>query len=173
MELALINANNLDTGFLTLQKRNTLDKNELLDIVNTLNNIAKTTAESLESLSNVVDLTLSGTIFQYFFDRAVEIFYKRYLGIETDSVFFNIQDALEQNYEPDIPFHIQQILTNRVWNIATLTAKLWAYMEENGIFNTPFSMWFSNYLSLATTLGLAFAQEIDFNDQSELNAFLN
>ena len=46
-------------------------------------------------------------------------------------------------------------------------------MEGTGVFDTPFNVWFSNFLSVATTIGLRFAQEIDFDDESELNAFLN
>ena len=46
-------------------------------------------------------------------------------------------------------------------------------MEGTGVFNTPFNVWFSNFLSVATIIGLRFAQEIDFDDESELNAFLN
>lgn len=173
IELALINANNLDTGFITLQKRNTLNKNKLSEIVNTLQDISLTKAKFLETHNIVPSMEESGMIFQHFFTKSVEIFYKQYYGIEIDSVsFFNIREAFEF-YEPDLPYNVQQILNNRLWNIAALTTELWSYMEKNGIFNTPFSMWFANYLSLATTLGLAFAQEIDFNDQSELNAFLN
>lgn len=111
-------------------------------------------------------------IFQFFFDRAVEIFFKQFNGIETDSVTFNVQDAFDY-YEPDLPYNVQQILSNRVGNIAALTSKLWRVMENSGVFDTPFNVWFSNYLSVATTLGLRFAQEIDFDDESELNAFLN
>ena len=46
-------------------------------------------------------------------------------------------------------------------------------MEKTGVFATPFNVWFSNYLTVATTIGLKFAQEIDFGDESELNTFLN
>ncbi len=46
-------------------------------------------------------------------------------------------------------------------------------MESSGVFDTPFNVWFSNFLSVATTIGLKFAQEIDFDDESELNASLS
>lgn len=49
----------------------------------------------------------------------------------------------------------------------------WSFMEDTGVFDSPFHVWFSNFLSVATTIGLRFAQEIDFNDESEFNAFLN
>ena len=172
IQMSLIGAENLETGFISSQVINIIDKQELIDTANSLRYICQVVTKSLEEHATVPTKVQSGMIFQYFFDRAVEIFYKQYHGIDTDSVSFNIQEVFEY-YEPDMPYNIQQILTNRVGNIVLLTGKLWKFMEETGVFETPFSMWFSNYLSIATTLGLRFAQEIDFDDQSELNAFLN
>ena len=134
--------------------------------------ITQTSAKLIEKRNTIPKHEQSGLTIQYFFDIAVEIFYKQYHGIETDSVSFNIQEIFDY-YEPDLPYNVQQILTNRVGNIAALTSSLWSFMESTGVFDTPFNVWFSNFLSVATTIGLKFAQEIDFEDESELNAFLN
>lgn len=169
--MSLISAGNLETGFIFGYVCNKIDNQEFAEIVNALNSIAKTVAKTFEEHNTIPNQVQSGLIFQYFFDRAVEIFYKSYNDIDTDDVSFNIQEVFDY-YEPDLPYNVQQILTNRVGNIAALTAELWRYMEESGVFETPFSIWFANFLSVGATLGLRFAQEIDFNDESELNAFL-
>ena len=172
IDLALISAENPETGFISGQVCNQLDNQEMIEIATTLRSITQTIAKLFEERNTIPNQVQSGLIFQYFFDKSVEIFYKQFNGIETDSVSFNIQDVFEY-YEPDLPYNVQQILTNRVENIAVLTSKLWNFMESSGVFDTPFNVWFSNFLSVATTIGLKFAQEIDFDDESELNASLS
>lgn len=172
IEMSLVSAENLDTGFISGQVRNRLDNQEMIEIVTALRSITQTIGKLFEERNTIPNQFQSGMIFQFFFDRAVEIFYKQLNGIDTDPVSFNIQEALDY-YEPDLPYNVQQILTNRVGNIAALISKLWSFMENSGVFDTPFNVWFSNFLSVATTLGLRFAQEIDFEDESEINAFLN
>lgn len=172
IDLSIISAENLGTGFISGQVCNHLDNQEIIEIATALRSITQTIGKLFENRNTIPNQVQSGLIFQFFFDRAVEIFYKQFNGIETDSVSFNIQDVFDY-YEPDVPYNVQQILTNRVGNIAALTSKLWIFMEDTGVFDSPFNVWFSNFLSVATTIGLRFAQEIDFNDESELNAFLN
>ncbi|UKI43472.1 MAG: hypothetical protein L6U16_10540 [Porphyromonadaceae bacterium] len=172
VEMSLFTVENMETGFITEEIRNHINRKELIEIAGALRSVALTVAKTLEENGVTPNQTQSGLIFQYFFDRAVEIFYKQYHGIETDSVTFNIQEVFDY-YEPDLPYNVQQILTNRVGNIAVLTSKLWSFMESTNVFDTSFNVWFSNFLSVATTIGLRFAQEIDFDDQSELNEFLD
>ena len=172
IDMSFVSAENLETGFVSGQVRNQLDNQEVIEIATALRSITQTIAKLFEERNTIPNQVQSGLIFQYFFDRSIEIFYKQFNGIETDSVSFNIQEVFEY-YEPDLPYNVQQILTNRVGNIAILTSKLWNFMKSSGVFDTPFNIWFSNYLSVATTIGLRFAQEIDFDDESELNAFLN
>lgn len=172
IDLSIISAENLETGFISGQVCNHLDNQEIIEIATALRSITQTIGKLFEDRNTIPTQIQSGLIFQFFFDRAVEIFYKQFNGIETDSVSFNIQDVFDY-YEPDVPYNVQQILTNRVGNIAALTSKLWNFMEDTGVFDSPFNVWFSNFLSVATTIGLRFAQEIDFNDESEFNAFLN
>ncbi len=172
IDLALISTENLETGFISGQVRNQLNNHEMLESATTLRSITQTIAKLFEERNTIPNQVQSGLIFQYFFDKSVEIFYKQFNGIETDSVSFNIQEVFEY-YEPDLPYNVQQILTNRVENMAFLNLKLWNFMESTGVFDTPFNVWFSNFLSVATTIGLKFAQEIDFDDESELNAFLS
>ena len=172
IEMSLINADNMETGFISGQVCNRLDNKKMIEIVAALRSITQSIGELFEERNTIPNQVQSGLIFQFFFDRAVEIFFKQFNGIETDSVTFNVQDTFDY-YEPDLPYNVQQILSNRVGNIAALTSKLWRVMENSGVFDTPFNVWFSNYLSVTTTLGLRFAQEIDFDDEGELNAFLN
>lgn len=172
IDMSMVSAENMETGFISGHVCNHLDKQEMIEIATALRSITLTIGKLLEERNIIPNQFQSGLIFQFFFDRAVEIFYKQLNGIETDSVSFNIQDVFDY-YEPDVPYNIQQILTNRVGNIAALTSYLWSFMEKTGVFATPFNVWFSNYLTVATTIGLKFAQEIDFDDESELNAFPN
>lgn len=171
VDMAYINAYNLETGILTGEVRNHINREETIEIMKTLRYIAQTIAKSFQENSISPDSGQAGMMFQYFFDRAVEIFYKHYNDIETESVSFNVQEIFEY-YEPDVPYNIQQVLTNRTSQIAILNTKLWRYMEKTGVFETPFDMWFSNFLTVAFTIGFMFAAEIDFDDDSELNAFL-
>lgn len=172
IDMSMVSAENLETGFISGQICNHIDNKEVIEIATALRSITQTIGKLFEDRNTIPTQIQSGLIFQFFFDRAVEIFYKQFNGIETDSVSFNIQDVFDY-YEPDVPYNVQQILTNRVGNIAALTSKLWSFMEDTGVFDSPFHVWFSNFLSVATTIGLRFAQEIDFNDESEFNAFLN
>lgn len=172
IDMSMVSAENLETGFISGQICNHIDNQEVIEIATALRSITQTIGKLFEDRNTIPTQIQSGLIFQFFFDRAVEIFYKQFNGIETDSVSFNIQDVFDY-YEPDVPYNVQQILTNRVGNIAALTSKLWSFMEDTGVFDSPFNVWFSNFLSVATTIGLRFAQEIDFNDESEFNAFLN
>ena len=172
LAMAYINAHNLETGFLTGQIRNRLTRTDMEDHSTSLRYITRTIAINLQENDISLNSQQAGMIFQFCFDRSVEVGYKHFNGIDLSDVSFDIQEAFEY-YEPDVPYNIQQVLTNRVGNIAMLTAKLWQYMDETGVFDTPFSEWFANFLSVATTLGLLFATEIDFDDESELNAFLN
>lgn len=172
IDMSMVSAENLETGFISGQVCNHIDNQEMLEIATALRSITQTIGKLFEERNTIPNQVQSGLIFQFFFDRAVEIFFKQFNGIETDSVTFNVQDAFDY-YEPDLPYNVQQILTNRVGNIAALASYLWSFMEKTGVFATPFNVWFSNYLTVATTIGLKFAQEIDFDDESELNAFLN
>ena len=172
VQLAQFSPYNLETGFITGQVCNEIGREEILEKAQTLRFICNETAKQIEKASEIFNQAQAGLIFQYFFDRSVEIFYKKYNDLPFDDVNFNINEVFEY-YEPDLPYNVQQILTNRVGNIAVLTSKVWKYMEENLIFEKPIRQWFANYLYLAVSLGLAFAREIDFDDESELNRFLN
>lgn len=169
---AYISEGNSDSGFLTNEKINFLPKEDLLELANSLRFLCIETAKNLDRNNVRFNQHEYSQIFQYFFDRALELFYKKLNGIDTDDVVFNIQEVFDY-YEPDVPYNVQQIMTNRVKNIAMLTTKLWRYMTVSKFLDLPFKEWFSNYLILATTLGIAFGQEIDFDDESELNNFLN
>ena len=172
VRLAYVSEGNLDSGFLTNEKINFLPKEDLLELANSLRFLCIETAKNLDRNNVRFNQHEYSLIFQYFFDRALELFYKTLNGIDTDDVVFNIQEVFDY-YEPDVPYNVQQIITNRVKNIAMLTSKLWRYMNVSKFLDLPFKEWFSNYLILATTLGIAFGQEIDFDDESELNNFLN
>ena len=95
IDMSLIGAENLDTGFISDQICNQLDNQELIEIATALRSITQTIAKLLEERNAIPNQVQSGLIFQYFFDRAVEIFYKQYHGIETDSVSFNIQEVFD------------------------------------------------------------------------------
>ena len=99
IDMSLINATNPETGFISGQVCNQLDNQKLIEIATSLRSITQTIAKLFEERNTIPNQIQSGLIFQYFFDRAVEIFYKQFNGIETDSVSFNVQDAFDY-YEP-------------------------------------------------------------------------
>ena len=67
----------------------------MLVIATALRSITQTIGKLFEERNTIPNKVQSGLIFQFFFDRAVEIFFKQFNGIETDSVTFNVQDAFD------------------------------------------------------------------------------
>ena len=86
IDMSFVSAENLETGFVSGQVRNQLDNQEVIEIATALRSITQTIAKLFEERNTIPNQVQSGLIFQYFFDRSIEIFYKQFNGIETDSV---------------------------------------------------------------------------------------
>lgn len=93
--MSMVSAENLETGFISGQVCNHIDNQEMLEIATALRSITQTIGKLFEERNTIPNQVQSGLIFQFFFDRAVEIFFKQFNGIETDSVTFNVQDAFD------------------------------------------------------------------------------
>lgn len=163
LKMAYKNGDFKDSGFIENRQIHFLSRETLIDLVSSLQNNCMATASALSSNSGGLTQQQCGKIFQYFFDRTVEMFYKKLKWIDTDGVVVDAREALG-NYEPDVPRNLQEIIAGKDLNIGIITTNLWRYMEEKKIFDLPFGEWFTNYLVIATAIGLAFAQEIEFEE---------
>ena len=83
IDMSLIGAENLDTGFISDQICNQLDNQELIEIATALRSITQTIAKLLEERNAIPNQVQSGLIFQYFFDRAVAVSYTHLRAHET------------------------------------------------------------------------------------------
>lgn len=110
------------------------------------------------------------TLFQYVFDKVTEALYKLLMGDEVDTLF-NIKEAFEY-HEPDLPEYIQLKLTNVVGKIAIINQKIIQYLDKNETRTANLDSWLPAYLMVAVIIAIQFAQEIDPDDDSEMQAYL-
>ena len=172
LDLAEENIKNIKTGFLTFKVENNFTEEEESYIIEKLRECSIYFAEIVEKNEIEQEFHKLGLIFNYFFDKTVEIFYKQYNGIDLNTVNFDLYEIFEQ-YEVDVPLNIQRILHNQLLKIVGLTRSLWDYMEESGYFEMKYSEWLSMFLYTACIIGLNFVQNLDFNNDSEISVFLN
>ena len=67
VDMSLVSAENLETGFITGQVCNHLDNQEMIEIATALRSITQTIAKILEERNTIPNQVQSGLIFQYFF----------------------------------------------------------------------------------------------------------
>lgn len=154
---------NLETGILTKEVTNPLEKQQVTDI-------SLETEFILRSMIDQIDKGTGGScpsdyecgiLFQYVFDKVTEVTYKTIVGEEVDTEF-NVKEAFE-NHEPDLPYHIQQKLTDKVTKLACLCGLLIQYMDEKGYRENEIMVWMLPFLMVSSTIAIQFAQEIDLN----------
>ena len=66
VDMSLVSAENLETGFITGQVCNHLDNQEMIEIATALRSITQTIAKILEERNTIPNQVQSGLIFQYF-----------------------------------------------------------------------------------------------------------
>ena len=171
--LAFVDAQNLKTGFLTRRRINELTKEQIMGFSMETEKIINKLSRQLEQVAggNIPTDFECGTLFQYVFDKVTEALYKLLMGNEVDTQF-NIKEAFEY-HEPDLPEYIQLKLTNVVGKIAVINRKLIQYLEDNDVRTANLDNWLPAYLMVAVIIAIQFAQEIDPDDNSEMQAYLN
>lgn len=176
LTLGLTKANcsveNVETGILTKEVTNPLEKQQVTDI-------SLETEFILRSMIDQIDKGTGGScpsdyecgiLFQYVFDKVTEVTYKTIVGEEVDTEF-NVKEAFE-NHEPDLPYYIQQKLTNKVAKLACLCGLLIQYMDEKEYRESEMMIWMLPFLMVSSTIAIQFAQEMDLNSNMELRNYL-
>jgi hypothetical protein len=167
---AVFHVENLEAGFLTRICKNNFSKEQILQFEYELSHITNEMANQIIKAKLELSETQYGLLFQYIFDKSVEVCYKMINDLDINTQF-HVTEPFDY-YEPDLPYNIQQMMTNRVPNIVLISSALRQYIKENGYLEQPLTAWVPSYLMSAACIGMMFAQEIDFNDETELNDFL-
>lgn len=164
VSLSTIGAINFETGLLTREPINRIEQEDLLDLSKQTESILR---QIIDQYVQVWENGLpSGhdcsTLFQYVFDKVVEVGYKKITGAEIDTQFL-LREPFEFHY-PDLPEYIQIKLTNVVGNIASLNNKILAYIIDNEYNKLKTKHWLLPFLLVAAFVGFEFAQEMELSD---------
>ena len=172
-KMANVDPQNPETGFLTRNRVNPLSKEQIVDFYGETEEIINQFVQLLEdTLNGIVPLDYDcGMLFQYVFDKTTEATYKMIMDEEIDTQF-NLNEAFSE-YAPDLPEYIQLKLTNVVPKLGIIHSSMLQYLTENDIISADLTEWMPAYLMIAATLGIQFAQEIDPDDDSEMQEYLN
>ena len=171
--IAFVDSRNLETGFLTRHRINELTKEQIIGFSMETEKIINKLSQQLEQVvdGNIPTDFECGTLFQYVFDKVTEALYKLLMGDEVDTQF-NLQEAFDY-HEPDLPEYIQLKLTNVVGKIGIINTKILHYLDENNARTSNLDEWLPAYLMVAVIIAIQFAQEIDPDDDSEMQAYLD
>jgi hypothetical protein len=171
--MSFVSPENIQTGFLTRQRVNSLENNQIVafsqETENIVNQLVKNFANAVKGI--VPDYTDCGTLFQYVFDKTTEATYKLVTGEEVDTQFM-LKEAYEY-HEPDLPEYIQLKLTNVVGPTSIISTKILHYLDENECRTKDVEQWMTAYLMVAVVLAIEFAQEINPDDNSEMQHYLH
>ena len=169
VSLSTISAENIETGFLSMNRINPLENNQVLALSQETEKIL---IQFVQAFSNIkFERYDSGNIFQYVFDKVVEVTYKVITDSEIDTQF--IPKEVYEYHEPDLPEYIQLKLTNKVGKLGIIHCRVIDYIEKNEYRTDDLNTWLLPLLLIATFIGIEFAQEIDLDDDSEMKAFMN
>ena len=173
VKLAFITPQNMETGFLTHNRVNVLTKEQMMGF-------SMETEKIINKLSHHLELVADGsiptdyecgTLFQYVFDKTTEALYKLIMEEDVDTQF-DLNEVFDY-HEPDLPDYIQLKLTNVVVKIAIINQKILHFLDENNARTSELDSWLPAYLMVAVVIAIQFVQEIDPNDDSEMQAYLD
>ena len=171
--MAYFTPQNIETGFLTRHRVNILTKEQIVGFSMETEKIVTQMVQQLEQIAggNIPDDYECGTLFQYVFDKTTEALYKLLTDEEVDTQF-ELKEAFEY-HEPDVPEYIQLKLTNVVGKLSIISQKLLAFLDDIEARTEELNSWMSAYLMVSATIAIQFAQEIDPEDDSEMDDYLN
>ena len=172
MSISQFNIDNLETGLLTMDKFNELEKGQALALAQETESILRQFVSAFEVHStNKFEGYDAGILFQYVFDKVVEVTYKVIIDVEIDTQF--IPSEPFEYHEPDLPEYIQLKLTNAVGKVGHIFCRTIDLIDQKGDRSENLKDWLLPVLIVATYVGMEFAQEIDLDDDSEMEAYLN
>ena len=161
---------NLFSGFLTNEIKNKIDDEDAKGIALQFESIVKELVKQIVSAGVIPSTDECSTLFQYVFDKVAEATYKIIVN-EDVNVELNIGEAFEY-YEPDLPYYIQQKITNAVEKIVTVCSDTLSYIDDNGYRTEDIEYWFLPLLLLSVSLAMHFVLEMNLDDDSELRHYL-
>lgn len=168
--LAVLDATNLTTGFLTNENLNKIDKEEAKELLLQSESIVRELVKQLTASGATPDDYECRVLFQYIFDKVAEATYKTIVGEEVDTEL-NISEAFDY-HEPDLPYYIQQKITDAVPRIISVANAVLQHIDANGYRTEDLENWFLPFLLLPGGLAMQFVLEMDLNDDSELRHFI-
>lgn len=170
-QISYLGVNTLNTGFLTKEVRNSISKEEASDLVQCAELLVRQMIDQM--VLNNVELSEYEvcTLFQYIFDKVVEVTYKTINGIDIDDVIICVTEAFEY-HEPDLPYYIQQKINVVISQTAAISSSTLNYIEQNCGSKGNYKDWLLPYLLLAVSLAMEFVLEMDLDDDSELQDYL-
>lgn len=161
---------NLSSGFLTNEFKNNIDDEDVKGLVLQFESIVKGLVKQIVSAGAIPSNYECGTLFQYVFDKVTEATYKTIVD-EDVNVELNIGEAFEY-HEPDLPYYIQQKITNAVEKIVTVCGDTLNFIDENGYRTEDVEYWFLPLLLLSVSLAMHFVLEMNLDDDSELRHYI-
>lgn len=172
VSISQFNIDNLETGLLTMDKFNELEKGLALALAQETESILRQFVSAFEEHSPYkFEGYDAGILFQYVFDKVVEVTYKVIIDVEIDTQF--IPSEPFEYHEPDLPEYIQLKLTNAVGKVGHIFCRTIDFIDQKGYRSENLKDWLLPVLIVATYVGMEFAQEIDLDDDSEMEAYLN
>ena len=170
---AYLSAENITTGVLTQNVINQLSEEEITGLAGETGFILRELIKQLNgSMGGKTPSDYeSGILFQYIFDKVTEVTYKTIIGKEVNTEFSVVEPF--EYHELDLPYYIQQKLTNQVGQLACLCRSIIEFMDKNGFRKENLETWMLPFLMVPTYIAIRFAQEMDLNDDSELQAYIN
>ena len=169
-ELAVFGPQNHTTGFLTYEIRNQIEKEEAMGLVRQSELIVRELVKQLTVSGETLDDYKCRVLFQYVFDKVAEATYKTLVGEDVDTVL-NIIEAFDY-HEPDLPYYIQQKITNAVPRIVGVSNQVLQHIDENEYRTDDLEEWFLPFLLLPVGQAIQFVMEMDLEDDSELRRFI-
>ena len=172
-KMVFVDSRNPETSFLTRNRINPLTNEQITEFSLQTEEIICQMTQHFEIVNsrNVPSDHECGMLFQYVFDKTTEATYKMIMDEEIDTQF--IPKEIYDGYAPDLPEYIQLKLTNVVGKVALISSSILQYLDKNKYRTLDMDVWLSAYLMISVTLAIQFAQEIDPDDDSEMQEYLN
>ena len=99
-------------------------------------------------------------IFQYIFDRTVEVNYLAMNGEPYENICLDV-DEIGCYYELSLPDHIQLQINRIVPNIVLLAGEIYRFMQGNEYVGLSFARWINLYMSAAVSIAMQYILEIE------------
>ena len=170
---ATVHKENPEQGILTGQLRNALLKDDVLWIADSSQAIVRGLVAQAEQVlkDEEPDDYECGMLFQYIFDKTVEVTFKVITKQEVNTKL-KVSEIFDY-YEIDVPAHIQHNLTVKVPQIALIHHQLKKYIAEKDYQSEPMETWLFGFLLTAVSIAISFTSEMDLNDIAGLQEYLD